>query len=164
MTDRQALKSSMTDRETYAATVLDKKKPIAGKRWYADNTREPIRDETLRDGLVTVGAVLRREDLPTTSGLPRYALHAEFAKLFDPTLSGASLDQAIASFQGKHLSKSALARIAILRAGAGLQSSGVLVKFPNGETRNLAPGPSSVIAKSVLEEFAKRFMRSPAVL
>ena len=39
---------------------------IAGTRWYADNTREPIRDETLREGLVAVGAVIARSDLPTT--------------------------------------------------------------------------------------------------
>ena len=30
----------------------------SGTRWYADNTREPIRDETLREGLMAVGAVI----------------------------------------------------------------------------------------------------------
>ena len=32
-------------------------------RWYADNTREPIRDETIRFGLISVGAVLEQEGL-----------------------------------------------------------------------------------------------------
>jgi hypothetical protein len=40
----------------------------------------------------------------------------------------------------------------------------VLVTFPNGETRQLAPGPSSFIAQGVIEVFAKRFLEAPAVL
>src|SRR5690606_6077038 len=132
--------------------------------WYADNTREPIRDETLRDGLVAIGAVTQREDLPTTSGLPRYALKADFVSLFDPALDGEALERAIGEFQQKHLSKGALARVTILRAGAAAGSAGVLVTFPSGETRSLAPGPSSFIAQAVIEVFAKRFLEQPAVL
>jgi len=41
---------------------------------------------------------------------------------------------------------------------------GVLVTFPNGETRRMAPGPSSVIAKAVVEEFAPRFLGQPGVI
>jgi len=40
----------------------------------------------------------------------------------------------------------------------------VSVCFPNGETRRLSPGRSSVISKAVVEEFAKRFLMQPAVL
>src|SRR5215208_2478613 len=78
MTTEQAAKSDQTDRENYATGVLRKNFQAPGARWYADNTREPIRDETLRDGLVAIGAVLRREDLPTASGNPRYALKTDF--------------------------------------------------------------------------------------
>ena len=54
-------------------------KPI-GKRWYADTTREPIRDETLRDGFVRMGAAaFRTAGRATTSGRPRYALRDDFA-------------------------------------------------------------------------------------
>ena len=84
MTDEQSEISNSPSRLLYSATVLGKKESVPGRRWYADNTREPIRDETLRDGLVAIGAVTRREDLPTTSGEPRYALRADFAALFDP--------------------------------------------------------------------------------
>src|SRR5437016_2801238 len=108
MTGEQAAKSDTTDRNNYANGVQRKDFQVAGTRWYADNTREPIRDETLRDGLVAVGAILRREDLPTTSSSPRYALQRDFAALFDPTLEGERLESAIADFQVKHLSKSAL--------------------------------------------------------
>ncbi|WP_333573822.1 BsuBI/PstI family type II restriction endonuclease [Sphingomonas sp.] len=149
----------------YATAVLSRKGGIvSGRRWYADNTREPIRDETLRDGLVAIGAVTRRDDLPTTSGLPRYALVADFAKLFDPALEGPALDEAITAFQATYLSKSALARVSILLAGAAAGANGPLVTFPSGETRQLAPGPSSIIAKAVVEVFAKEFLTQAAVL
>jgi hypothetical protein len=135
MTVEQAAKADNNDRENYARVVLKKKPQVPGTRWYADNTREPIRDETLRDGLVAVGAVTRREDLPTTSGAPRYALMWDFAALFDPTVQGSRLEEMITAFQAKHLSKSALARTKIIRSGAIATQSGVLVAFPNGETR-----------------------------
>jgi len=164
MTGEQATKSSDANRESYASTVLTKNGQVPGVRWYADNTREPIRDETLRDGLVAIGAVIRREDLPTTSSLPRYTLKVDFAALFDPALQDTALEVAIAAFQSAHLSKSALARVTIMRAGAAANTAGVLVTFPNGETRQLAPGPSSFIAQGVIEIFAKRFLETPAVL
>lgn len=164
MTQEQALLSGESDRLGYASAVLRKKYEAQGTRWYADNSREPIRDETLREGLVAIGAVLARTDLPTTSGLPRYALKADFAALFDPALDGDALEAAIGKFQQTHLSKSALARVSIIRAGAAGRSSGALVTFPNGETRQLAPGPSSIIAQAVIEVFAKKFLESPAVL
>lgn len=164
MGEAQAALSSDEARLTYARDIVGKGHNAVGPRWYADNTREPIRDETLRDGLVAIGAVVRREDLPTTSGLPRYALKPDFAAMFNPALAGEALDDAIAAFQAAHLSKGALARIAILRLGAGSSNEGVLVTFPNGETRQLAPGPSSVIARAAVEVFAPRFLAQPAVL
>jgi hypothetical protein len=164
MTAEQASRSDDADREKYAKGVLKKRFRIKGRRWYADNTREPIRDETLREGLVAIGAVLRREDLPTTSASPRYALKADFAALFSPTLDGVKLENASAKFQAEHLTKSAIARISIMRAGAATNLAGVLVTFPNGETRRLAPGPSSIISKAVIEDFSTRFLEHPAIL
>jgi hypothetical protein len=164
MTGEQAARSGAADRERYADGVLRRDFHAPGRRWYADNTREPIRDETLRDGLVSIGAIIRREDLPTTSSKPRYALHKEFAALFDPALGGDRFERSVAGFQSKHLSKSALARISIMLAGAAASGAGLLVTFPNGETRKLAPGPSSTISKAVVETFAGRFLERPVVL
>src|SRR5438270_8702051 len=59
MTNQPAAKADKIDRESYAVGILKKDFRVRGTRWYQDNTREPIRDETLRDGLVAVGAVLR---------------------------------------------------------------------------------------------------------
>ena len=57
MTEEQAQLADEDDRLHYAGAVLGKKYRSRGARWYADNTREPIRDETLREGLVAIGAV-----------------------------------------------------------------------------------------------------------
>ena len=94
---------------------------------------------------------------------PRYALKSDFAKLFDPTLSGERLRSAKSSFQETHLSRSALARVSIMLSGAAERDTGILVTFPIG-TRLLAPGPSSIISRAVVEVFARNFMEKPAVL
>ena len=164
MTDEQAVLADPNDRVSYATAVHKKNFRAPGARWYADNTREPIRDETLREGLMEVGAVIARDDLATTSSKPRYALKAGFAALFDPGLVGEALEAAIRDWQSQNLSKSALARVKIVQAGAAGHGAGILVTFPNQETRQLAPGPSSVISKAVIEEFTPRFLVHPAVL
>jgi hypothetical protein len=163
MTEEQAAMVDAAARRAYAQDAMRPGYDPAGKRWYADNTREPIRDETLREGLVAIGAAMMRDDLATTSSKPRYALKADFAALFHPELDGAELDLAIAAWQQASLSKGALTRLALRRRGGG-DSGGVLVTFPNQETRRLAAGPSSVIAKAVIESFAPKFLREPFVL
>ena len=164
MTDEQAARTGDEERIAWREASL---RPITDSiigRWYAANTREPIRDETLREGLIQTGAVKERGDLPTTSPAPRYALDPDFAALFDPGLAGESLEAAIAIWQEQYLSAGALARVAILRRGAVAAKDRVLVTFPNGETRHMEPGPSSVISKAVVEEFAPRFLEAPGVI
>lgn len=133
-------------------------------RWYADNSREPIRDETLRDGLVLNGAVVLKPGVPTTSGRGRYALQAGFAALFNPSLTGESLQGVIEAWQKKHLSAAALARITIVRHGGAAALQKVFVTLPGGDTRRMEAGPSSVITKAVIEVFAPRFLGNPAVV
>jgi hypothetical protein len=167
MTDAQAKRVTETERLSWAEESLipGRMKDVAG-RWYAPNTREPIRDETLRSGLVLTGAVVERSGLPTTSAKPRYALNLEFAALFDEKISERTLKRKIRTWQKRHLSPGALARIQILKRGvvAAAGDSGVMVTFPNNETRMMAPGPSSVISKAVVEDFAARFLSAPGVL
>lgn len=164
MTNKQALRTDDASRNAYAAKILGAGFQPAGRRWYSDNTREPIRDETLREGFVAVGAVIEKSDVPTTSSKPRYALAADFAALFDPALIGKPLDTAVTTWQTNALNPGALARIALVRQGAAAGGSHVLVTYPNGETRRMAVGPSAPITKAVIEVFAPRFLKSPAVL
>ena len=164
MTDAQAGLVEEADREAWLEESM---LPAAGYiegQWYAANTREPIRDETLREGLVRTGAVMEREGLPTTSPRPRYALTDDFARLFHPGLTGQALEAGIEEWRAANLSRGALARVAIMRRGAVAREGRVLVTFPNGETRHMEPGPSSVISRAVVEDFAPRFLEQPGVI
>ena len=164
MTDAQAAMTEGRHRETW---LVESMRPATGDiegRWYAVNTREPIRDETLRGGLVEFGAVTERPGLATTSPSPRYALTESFSALFDPSLTEEQLEEAIEAWRDANLSASALARAAILRSGVIADETQVLVTLPNGLTRSMAAGPSSIISKAVAEEFAPRFLETPGLL
>ncbi|MGY2289961.1 BsuBI/PstI family type II restriction endonuclease [Pseudomonas sp. SDO528_S397] len=163
MTDAQAQDFSEEARLSYRTNLRKKSFQVPGNRWYADNTREPIRDETLREGLQVVGAVIEKVGVPTTSGAPRYALKKDLAALFDPLLVGGALDAAILEWQEKHLSRSARARVSLMRAGTA-SKDGVLVVYPNGDTRRLVAGPSSDISKAVVEVFTAKFLEAPGVI
>ena len=164
MGDLQATLTDDESRENWIAMTFSKKKTQPSDAWYAENTREPIRDETIRSGLIPCNAVVERMGVPTTSSKPRYCLNQSFAALFDEGLDNEALDCAINDWQEKHLNKAALSRIRLLKSGATIADDAVVVTFPNGEKRMLAPGPSSVIAKAVIETFAPRFLKNPAIL
>jgi len=164
MTDAQAALKKDAERTAYAIKSLRPGFQPRGKTWYRENSREQIRDETIRQGFITNNAIVERPGVATTSGKPRYALRAPFAALFNPVLSARDLERAAETWREQHLSATALARTVLMRRGAVTTGEGVLVTFPNGETRRMAAGPSSVISKAVIEECAKRFLVSPAVL
>lgn len=165
MTNAQAAKNSEDQRLAWARLSL-KPGGLKGLKgtWYAANTREPIRDETLRFGLIPTGAVVERRGLPTTSALPRYALERNFADLLDEALSRKKFEEKAEKWRETHLSAGALARVKLVKRGAVNKLDTVRVEFPNGETRLLSPGPSSAISKAVIQEFARRYLHAPAVL
>jgi hypothetical protein len=160
----QSVQRADSDRSTYVAAVERRSARVPTDRWFQDTTREPIRDETLRDGLVRLGAVVTRPGLAITSSKGRYALQSEFASLFDPALRDEPLMRAITGWQDRHLSAGALARVRLRQRSASAAGSGVLVTLPNGESRQMASGSSSVITKAVVEIFASRFLKDPAVV
>lgn len=159
MSDKRAAMVSQVQRLGYARRAT-----LVGRRWYAENSREQVRDEVLRQGLIPNNAVVERAGVATTAGLPRYALTEEFAALFNPEIPAEDLPEIAAEWRSAHLSPAAIARIRLVRRGAAATEEGVLVKFPSGETRRLAAGPSSEISRAVIEEFAVRFLGKPAVL
>ena len=164
MTDAQTAVTNTAAREAWLSESMGRAVGETEGRWYAANTREPIRDETLREGFVRTGAVKERDGVPTTSPRPRYALSQGFAALFDPGLEGDALLAAIEKWRETNLSAGALLRVEILRHGAVAAEDKVPVTFPDGTTRQMEPGPSSVISKAVVEEFASRFLEQPAVV
>ncbi len=164
MTDKQAVMREIADRQAWAKwSVKPSKEDIPGS-WYAVNTRESIRDDTIRNALVANGAIIERPGLPTTSPAGRYALEAEFAALFRPELAGEPLATAVAAWQARHLNAGARMRIAVMRKGAAAGGDRITVTFPSGETQRMAPGPSSELSKAVVEVFAPRFLQVPAVI
>ncbi len=164
MTDDQAELLGHNEREDWTKLSLSPNKDRPAVSWYKSNTREPIRDETLRLGFIPLGAVIERTDLPTTSAKPKYALARDFVPLFDEALDGEVLESAIDAWRKAHLSPAALARMHLLREGRGRSKDAVVVTFPNGETRAMKAGKSSVITKAVIEEYAPRFLNEPVVL
>ena len=163
MNDEQAARQQPVDRKRWLDSVQSPRRPKRVRaRWYQENTREPIRDETIRS-LVELGAVIERSDLPTTSPKPRYALALSFARIFSGELTNEEVDDAIDRWQRSHLRPTDLARVELQRRGVG-QSGHPLVHLPTGETRRLAPGPSADLTASVIESFASRFLKRPGVI
>lgn len=164
MSDTQAKRQEDQQRDAFNTAALRSGFKPYRDRWYNDNSREPIRDETIKEGFMAVGAVIARTDLSTTSSRPRYALRADFSELFDPNLNGAALTAQITTWQQRHLSPDALARLQIVRQGRTSQADAVTITLPSRESRNMQAGESSEITKAVVEVFAQRFLSEPAVI
>lgn len=136
---------------------------IGEPSWYRDNTREVIRDDILRNGLWSVGAVLRDESRPTNSSKPVWTLEAGFAELFSLDLSGKALSKLISSWQRNNLNEVMVGRLRKEQA-AHTALHEVEVVLPSGSTRRLGAGTSSHIAKGVVEELATRVLIAPRVI
>jgi hypothetical protein len=164
MTAERAARRTDTDRDAYFRASRTRAAPVpAGeKRWYEDNTREPIRDETIR-GLKDAGAV-GELPLETTSSLPRYHLASDFAALFAPDLDEEALEDTIERWRTAHINERARRRMHLLRRTAAAAQGRVTVALPTGETRLLGIGKSAVLTKAVVERFAPRFLRDPVVV
>jgi hypothetical protein len=124
---RQSKRREDKQRQAYFTGVLKRGVSALSDRWFQDNTREPIRDETLRDGFVRLGAVVIKPGVPTTSSKGRYALQSGFASLFEPSLLDQPLMTAISTWQQENLSPGALARVRLQGQSAAAGRSSVLI-------------------------------------
>jgi len=164
MTEAQSNLIDVESREQWYGASLKPNFTPMDTPWFADTTREPIRDESIGEGFLPVRAMLERQGLPITSPKPRYCLELGFAKLFDPDIDDKEFSELANEWRKSHLSKAALTRQALVASGAVKSSDNIQIKFTNGETRSLSAGPSSIISKAVIEEFAPRFLKNPHVL
>lgn len=129
--------------------------------WYADNSREGARDEGVRQGLIPLNAMIKRQGIDTTSSKGRYALQPDFAALFDPMLAGDALAAAIERWQRTYLTPAARARAAL---ASTMDDERTVVIHPQGGSTVLPAGASPRLIKAVVEEFSKRFLARPAVV
>jgi BsuBI/PstI restriction endonuclease domain/BsuBI/PstI restriction endonuclease HTH domain len=131
--------------------------------WYGDTSREPLRDETLKQMLAR-GAVIWRQGKAKNYGGPRWALAGSFASLFDPALTGNALIAAIDQWREEHLDPLEMVKISV---NASLQASttAVTVVLPHDNTvRQLEPGAASAILKGVIEQWAPNRLTVPVVV
>ena len=148
-------------RQAVAALLATRAQPHSP--WYADNTREPIRDEVLRVWREQYGAVRGRAATPTTSPAPTMTLAADFAALFNPQLAEAALDEAIATWQESHLGREEQLRLLAQRR-LDETAGQVRVTLPGRGDRLLPPGVSSALTRAVIEDLAPHLLRKPYVL
>jgi len=78
MTDLQSALTADVDRAAWADASARPGFEPRGRRWYAENTRESVR-EVLATVLLPIGAVTLRPGLAASSPAPRWALHPAFA-------------------------------------------------------------------------------------
>lgn len=163
-TAEQARRTKLDERLAWLSTAFKPGHRPSGKRWYADTSRESIRDDLMRNRLLVMGVLGRKEGVATTSSAPVYFLRPTFAALFDPSLSGASLNAAIGAWRQAHLAPGALKRMALKAQGVLTRQGDVFIELPDGTRMRVAAGPSSPILKAMVEQFAPRWLRKPVVL
>jgi BsuBI/PstI restriction endonuclease HTH domain len=69
-TDEQAQRNDETQRKKWLASAGRPGFRPAGRRWYADTSRESIRDDLFRNRFLDLGVLGRREGVATTSSQP----------------------------------------------------------------------------------------------
>lgn len=134
-------------------------------QWYADNTREPLRDDLIRNKAIPIGIVVKREGFAPTSPAPIYALAAAFADLFDPALSDEQRTEAINKWQAANLDPLALKRMRLLASGVKGRLGQVSVTLPTTDkVLRLAPGEASIITRDVCMELLPKLLKKPVVV
>lgn len=162
MSDEQAKLQTDVDRDTYRQQIVARKYRALLTRWMADNSREIVRDEVLRGGLIPKGAAIEDRKIETTAGKARHSLKAGFARLF--LVPETEFPAAAKSWTEAHLGAAELARVHLLNQGAAATGAEINIRLPNGEIRNLPYGKSEMLTKAVVEVFAKNFLKRPAVI
>ncbi len=163
-TEDQARK--ITDEERYEWLSVCNKPGYRtpGKRWYADTSKEPIRDDLIRNQLLRLGIMGKLPGYATTASTPIMYLSADFSALFDPSISEQEMDAVAGAWRARHLDQATQQRMILKAQGLQQKTGDILIDMPDGARIRISAGPSSQIAKGLIEEFATRHLDSPAVL
>jgi hypothetical protein len=163
-TEEQALKTSDAERADWIGIASRQGGRPSGKRWYADTTREPIRDDLMRNQFLRLGVMQKLSGKSPTSSAPINCLSADFAALFSPQLTGDVLTATVRAWYTQHLDKATQQRMALRAQGIHAKGGDLLIDMPDGTRIRITAGPSSDIAKDLIEQFATRHLENPAVL
>jgi hypothetical protein len=136
----------------------------SGRRWYADTSREPIRDDLMRNQFLRLGIMGKLPGYATTASKPINYLSADFAALFDPNVEGEALLEAVRAWSVRNLNTATLQRMALKAQGISAKTGDLLISLPDGTRIRITAGPSSLIAKGLIEEFSARHLKDPALL
>ncbi|MCT1402499.1 hypothetical protein M4D81_26270 [Paenibacillus sp. p3-SID867] len=159
MNDEQATKLNEAERRFWVKSMQAHKKPPIKERWYSENTRESIRDDTIST-LKRLGIVQEEEGIPTTSSKPRYYLNRNFIELLNPLVNVTDLTDSFLAWQEKNLHQGAI----IIQQLRALEKRSV-IEINHGNSKTfLDTGKSSVLTKHTVEVFAKEFLSKPEVL
>lgn len=85
--DEQAVLVEDAQREDWAKRAVKQGFKPLGKIWYANNSREPVRDDLIRNRLIPLGIVGKLAGYAPTHPAPIYSISPEFVALFDPDLT-----------------------------------------------------------------------------
>lgn len=161
----QAVRCSDIDRMTWIGTCHAPGHKSLGQQWYADNTRETLRDDYIRNRAVPMGFIEKLEGVAPSSPAPIYSLAEPFAELFSPKLSGPALNTAIANWREEFLDPIALKRMRLVSSGIFGRDGDVFVTLPStGQTLRLPAGDTSIITRDVIETLAPKIMVRPVVV
>lgn len=163
-TKEQSQKDTEADRLAWLSTANRPGQRTPGQRWYADTSREPIRDDLMRNQLLRLGIMQKRPGYATTASVPINYLSADFAALFDTTLAGDQLVATIDAWRARHLDLATQQRMALKAQGISAKDGDLLIELPDGTRIRITAGPSSEIAKGLIEQFATRHLENPALL
>ena len=164
-TEEQSLATSDEARREWIVGALKPGARPPGKRWYADNSRETIRDDIMRNQLLKLGIMHKRGGVGSvTASTPVNFLARDFAALFDPALTGPSLEAAVEQWRLAHLDPATLQRMALRAQGIEAKQDDVLIDMPDGTRIRISGDDSARIAKGLIEVFAPRHLANPAVL
>lgn len=161
----QAAKTTDAERNAWLTACHAPGYKVSGTQWYADNTREPVRDDYIRNRAIPMGIIKKREGVATTSPAPIYSLATGFAALFDPALSGDALNEAIEAWRERNLDPLVLKRMKLASSGIFEREGDIEVKLPNsGHTFRLSAGEAALITKDAVEKLSERLAERPVVV
>lgn len=165
-TAEQAAKISDDERIAWLQSSVKPGFRPEGQRWYADTSREPIRDDLMRNQFLRLGIMQKHQPHghSITSSNPINYLAADFAALFTPDLTDERFRSLAALWQAKHLDPATLQRMALRVQGAQAKGSDIFIEMPDGTRIRISSGVSNEIVKALIEEFATRHLTEPVVL